>query len=142
MLDSLATSFRSALARAASKTGVDWQTFKVILKTSLAPAIGLAANEATPWSNVFGSLGYLVPVASIILHPTPPRAGFLRELILNLSAVCISAAVTALAIFCVVKAREQSQSEVVNGVPYNAIASTVAAIWYVSPGHKTPLSGF
>lgn len=138
---SLYQTLQSAAASAVTRTGIDWETYKVILKTTVAPAIGLAANQATPWSNVFGSLGFIVPMVSIILHPSPPRGVFLRELVNNLAGVGLSAAVTALAIFCVLKAREQSTVHLVgsNGTPYSAVASTVAAIWYDTKTKETGL---
>ncbi|KAF2168084.1 hypothetical protein M409DRAFT_21530 [Zasmidium cellare ATCC 36951] len=116
-----------------SKTGIDWQNYKLIFKDTLPPVITLAANQAPAWASVFGSLGYLVPLVSIISHPSPPRAEFLWIWVTNILGSCVSAAVTALAMFCVIKGREQSGGGRPDDtdVPYNAVASTVAAIWLI-----------
>ncbi|KAK4504993.1 hypothetical protein PRZ48_002956 [Zasmidium cellare] len=125
--------WRKATALWTSKTGIDWQNYKLIFKDTLPPTITLAANQAPAWASVFGSLGYLVPLVSIISHPSPPRAEFLWIWVTNILGSCVSAAITALAMFCVIKGREQSGGGRPDDrdVPYNTVASTVAAIWLI-----------
>lgn len=67
-----------------------------------------AANQATAWGNIFSSSGYLVPIVSIISHPALPRAEFVWMWAINILGSYVSAAVTALAVFCVIRGREQA----------------------------------
>jgi hypothetical protein len=79
-------------------------------------------------SNIYGTIGYLVPIISVIALPILPRAKYLQSTILNVLAVCVGAAMALLGIWSGLKARENTSSPG-SIEPYNSSQSAVCAIW-------------
>ena len=96
--------------------------------------------QATPVADVYGTVGYLIPIVSIVGTSFLPRAKFIQTLIFNLLFVCVAACLSLLMVYTAVKARQNTESttkssSVGSPVPgvqtftYNSSASAVCAIW-------------
>jgi hypothetical protein len=46
--------------------GLDWASYRLVLKGTIAPTIALACYQATHLAETFGLTGYLIPVSAII----------------------------------------------------------------------------
>jgi hypothetical protein len=71
---------------------------------------------------------------SVVAQGLMPRAKFIKIMFFNLAAVCVSASLCCLAVFCAVRAREHNTpsdaSEAVrNG--YSSDACAVAGVWLI-----------
>ncbi|EMC94785.1 hypothetical protein BAUCODRAFT_124379 [Baudoinia panamericana UAMH 10762] len=113
------------------KVGLDFMTVSLMFKGSLPPTIALAAFQSTTWANHFGTLGYLVAIASVLGFCIMPRGKFIQTMLLNVFTVCLAAAVNLLALYCATQARLHTTP---NGRPlaaYNSSSSAVLAIWLV-----------
>jgi hypothetical protein len=71
---------------------------------------------------------------SVVAQGLMPRAKFIKIMFFNLAAVCVSASLCCLAVFCAVKAREHNISpnaseSVRDG--YSSDACAVAGIWLI-----------
>jgi hypothetical protein len=107
--------------------------------------------QARPVAAYFSTLGYLIPIISVLAmaisvftpenHLTPcsvltthavPRGKFLMNLFLNALAVCFGSAISMLALWSAVKARENTTpagTQPTLIAPYNSSQSAVCAIW-------------
>lgn len=121
----------SFLKKIWTKLDLDLQTVMMMFKGSLPPIIAIAAYQAPPWANHFGTLGYLVAIASILAFCIMPRGKFIQTLILNTLSICLAAAVNLLALFCAIKAREHTTPAGRPPTGYNSSASAVLAIWLI-----------
>ena len=119
----------SRLGRWWAKVGLDLPTVMMMAKGSLAPTIGLSMYQATAVAKTYTTIGYLIPIVSLLSMPILPRAKFLQNLFLNVIAVCTGAALSMLGIFCVIKARENTSGPKTPPTAYNSSASAVAAVW-------------
>lgn len=112
-----------------------------MIKGAIAPTVSLAIYQNSNVANHFLTIGYLIPIMSILSVPAFPRARFIQNLLVTSLLVCLAAAISLFAMWCAVKARENtthiSQDALNNGpVPgaqvspsYNAAASAVMGIW-------------
>ncbi|KAI9837323.1 MAG: hypothetical protein M1819_000397 [Sarea resinae] len=118
---------------------LDTPTLVTMIKGSLPPTIALALLQITPIADHFLTQGYVFPVASVLGLCILPRAKFFQTIILDILAICLSAAMALLAIFCSVQAREHTTPKVStvaahnpssnSKAPYNSSASAICAIW-------------
>lgn len=121
--------FIVAKAKSIWKTlDLDKPTLMIMFKSACAPTIALAFYQSTRVANYFTTLGYLIPIASILALPIAPRAKFLQNLVFNTFAVCLGAAVSLLAIWTGVQARHHTAP---NAPPtaFNSSQAAVSAIW-------------
>ncbi|TDZ31098.1 Uncharacterized protein C8035_v001458 [Colletotrichum spinosum] len=115
-----------------ARLGLDVPTFLMMFKGSLPPLIGIAIYQATPVAQYFTTLGYLVPIISVLALAILPRGKYLQNLVLNVTGICIGAAISMLALWSGVKARQNTASaeELATGLPvYNSSQSTVCGVW-------------
>ncbi|KAK3334420.1 hypothetical protein B0H65DRAFT_534931 [Neurospora tetraspora] len=135
------------LAAIAAKLGLDVPTvlmmFKYVgpwlirpntntIRGSLPPTIGIAMCQAHSIAIYFGTVGYLVPIISVMAIAILPRGKFLMNMVLNLVAVCFGSAISMLALFTAVKARQHTtpQDAPLSPSPtYNSSQSAVCAVW-------------
>ncbi|KAH6627549.1 hypothetical protein F5144DRAFT_603805 [Chaetomium tenue] len=118
------------LATVITKLGLDAPT--LITMGSLPPIIGIAMLQARPVATYFTTLGYLIPIISVLAMVIMPRGKFLMNLLLNVLAVCVGSAVSMLALWSAVQARHNTAS--VGAQPaaapsYNSSQSAVCAVW-------------
>ena len=119
-------------------------TLSMMFKGSLAPTIAIAMYQSKTVSGQYGTLGYLVAIASVLGFSIMPRGKFIQTMSLNVLGVCLAAAVNLLALFCAVKARENTSPPVPPSSPsggssagaiapptYNSSQSAVCAVWLV-----------
>ncbi|KAF2861628.1 hypothetical protein K470DRAFT_214617 [Piedraia hortae CBS 480.64] len=100
-----------------------------MFKGALAPTIATAAYQASAYANTFTTIGYLVGVMTILSMAVLPRARFLQVIVLGVICTCISAAFCLLALFCVVKARQNTAGPHDPPRGYNSSASAVSGVW-------------
>ncbi|KAJ4379940.1 hypothetical protein N0V85_008810 [Neurospora sp. IMI 360204] len=120
------------LAAIAAKLGLDVPTVLMMFKGSLPPTIGIAMCQAHSVAIYFGTVGYLVPIVSVMAIAILPRGKFLMNMVLNLVAVCFGSAISMLALFTAVKARQHTtpQDAPLSPSPtYNSSQSAVCAVW-------------
>ncbi|KAK3494151.1 uncharacterized protein B0T23DRAFT_102727 [Neurospora hispaniola] len=120
------------LAAMAAKLGLDMPTVITMFKGSLPPTIGIAMCQSHTIAIYFGTVGYLVPIVSVLAIAILPRGKFLMNLVLNLLAICFGSAVSMLALYSAVKAREHTtpKDAPVSALPtYNSSQSAVCAVW-------------
>ncbi|KAL2131186.1 hypothetical protein VTI74DRAFT_5434 [Chaetomium olivicolor] len=115
-----------------TKLGLDAPTLITMFRGSLPPTIGITMMQSHLVANYFMTLGYLVPIISVLAMAVMPRGKFMMNLLLNLLAVCFGSAVSMLALWSAVKAREHTAPP--NAGPeyaraYNSSQSAVCAIW-------------
>ncbi|OAA63594.1 hypothetical protein SPI_03757 [Niveomyces insectorum RCEF 264] len=124
-----------------ARFGLDAQTLKLMFKGSLPPTIGIALFQSSSFAAQFGTVGYLIPIVSVMSAAMMPRGKFLQTLALNLLAVSLGAAVALLTLYSGVQARahtsgpltpaELATMRATGHPPYNASQSAVCAIWLV-----------
>lgn len=119
----------SWIKRVWTKLGLDGPTVRTMLKAGVAPTICLSFYQADAVANTYTTLGYLVAIASILSMPIMPRAKFLQTLVYNLVVVCLSSAVCILAIYTVIKARQNTTLPGGSPTAYNSSAAAVSGIW-------------
>lgn len=91
-------------------------------------------------ADIYGNVGYLIPVVSIVGTSFLPRAKFIQTLIFNLLGICLAACLCLLMGYSAVKARQNTESTTklssvgppapgAQTYTYNSSASAVSAIW-------------
>ena len=103
----------------------------MMFKGSLPPTIAIAMYQAEPVAEQYQTLGYLVAISSVLGFCIMPRGKFIQTMSLNVLAICLSAAINLLALFCAVKARAHTTPPGAPPVGYNSSASAVCAIWLI-----------
>ncbi|KAK1978596.1 hypothetical protein LZ30DRAFT_728523 [Colletotrichum cereale] len=114
------------------RLGLDAPTIIMMFKGSLPPLIGIAIYQSTPVAQYFTTLGYLVPIISVLAFAILPRGKYLQNLVLNVSGILIGGAISMLALWSGVQARRHTASpqELASGLPvYNSSQSAVCGIW-------------
>ncbi|KAK2013273.1 hypothetical protein LZ32DRAFT_604565 [Colletotrichum eremochloae] len=114
------------------RLGLDVPTVLMMFKGSLPPIIGLAIYQSTPVARYFTTIGYLVPIISVLAFAILPRGKYLQNLVLNVSGILIGAALAMLALWSGVQARRHTASaeELASGLPvYNSSQSAVCGTW-------------
>ncbi|KAK4198060.1 hypothetical protein QBC40DRAFT_96830 [Triangularia verruculosa] len=131
----------NAVTKLVNKLGLDAATLITMFKGSLPPIIATAMYQSAPITAYFTTLGYLVPIVSVLALAILPRGKFLMNFVLNLFSVCLGAAISMLALWSAVKARENTTSSAprppsatgggraLTSVPYNSSQSAVCAVW-------------
>lgn len=119
----------SKLKQLWTKIGLDVGTLAMMLKGSIPPTVALAMYQADAVAQEFSTLGYLVAITSILGFCIMPRGKFIQTMSLNIFAVCLSAAVNLLALYCVTQARAHTTPPGAPPAAYNSSASVVCAIW-------------
>lgn len=56
----------------------------------MSPLIAVAFFQADAVASTFKTIGYLVPIVTILAVPIMPRAKFLQTMFLNVIATCIA----------------------------------------------------
>lgn len=87
-----------------------------------------AFYQADGVASTYATIGYLVPIITVIAIPIMPRAKFIQTTILNIIGICIGSAIALLGIWSGVKAREHT-TPVGTVSAYNSSQSAVCAIW-------------
>ncbi|KAK4119617.1 hypothetical protein N657DRAFT_684256 [Parathielavia appendiculata] len=119
----------SQLAALMSKLGLDVGTVKTMLKGSLPPTIGIAMLQAPPVAAYFTTFGYLVPIISVLAMAVMPRGKFMMNLLLNALAVCVGSAVSMLALWSAIQARNNTTPPGSPPRAYSSSQSAVCAVW-------------
>ncbi|KAK4043842.1 hypothetical protein C8A01DRAFT_43220 [Parachaetomium inaequale] len=121
------------LAAVIAKLGLDAPTLITMFKGSLPPTIGIAMLQAPPVAAYFATLGYLIPIISVLAMAIMPRGKFMMNLLLNALAVCVGSAVSMLALWSAVQARQNTTdpaaSQPAAALAYNSSQSAVCAVW-------------
>ena len=121
-----------------ARPGLPFCSFKfanrpcTLIRGSLPPTIGVAMCQAPVVASYLNTLGYLVPVISVLAMAIMPRGKFLMNLMLNALAVCFGSAVSMLALWSAVRARHQTSppGSQPTAVPtYNSSQSAVCGVW-------------
>jgi len=88
--------------------------------------------QARPVAAYFSTLGYLIPIISVLAMAIMPRGKFLMNLLLNALAVCVGSAVSMLALWSAVQARQNTAGPATSpaaALAYNSSQSAVCAVW-------------
>lgn len=109
----------------------------LVRRGSLPPIIGISMYQAPPIRETLTTLGYLVPIISVLSLAILPRGKYLQNLVLNLLAISVGAALAMLALWSSVQARLNTSDLVelqtyiaTHGrAPYNSSQSAVLAVW-------------
>ncbi|KAK1773957.1 hypothetical protein QBC45DRAFT_446490 [Copromyces sp. CBS 386.78] len=117
------------LAAIAAKLGLDMPTVITMFKGSLPPTIAIAMCQAHSVATYFSTVGYLVAVISVVAIAILPRGKFLMNTVLNLLAICLGSAMSMLALFTAIKAREHTTPADAPVSAYNSSQSAVCAVW-------------
>ncbi|OIW22794.1 hypothetical protein CONLIGDRAFT_150020 [Coniochaeta ligniaria NRRL 30616] len=127
---------RFGFAAITAKLGLNAGVLIPMIKGSLPPIIGIAMCQSQPVAEYFTTLGYLIPIISVLGLAMLPRGKFLQNLVLNVFAICFGSAVAMLALWSSIKAREnttpagESLIDPATGtVRYNSSQSAVLAVW-------------
>ncbi|KAJ5496497.1 Brefeldin A sensitivity protein [Penicillium fimorum] len=121
------TSFFSSVKKTWQKLGLDRPTVLLMMKGGLPPTIAISICQSKVVAHEFTTLGYLVPIVSILGFAIMPRAKFIQMMIFDILAVGIAACFALLTMFSSVKAREHTQTD--STEKYNSSASAVSALW-------------
>ncbi|KAI7087036.1 hypothetical protein KC356_g4542 [Hortaea werneckii] len=119
----------SKLKQIWTKIGLDVPTVVVMFKGSIPPIVALAMYQADAVAQEYTTLGYLVAITSILGFCIMPRGKFIQTMTLNILAVCLSAAVNLLSLYCATQARKHTTPPGVPLTGYNSSSSAVLAIW-------------
>ncbi|KAE9372370.1 hypothetical protein N431DRAFT_339051 [Stipitochalara longipes BDJ] len=111
-----------------AKLGLDIGTVMMMFKGSCAPIIAISFYQADSVADTYTTLGYLVPIITVLSVAIMPRAKFLQNVVLNTLAVCIGSAVALLGIWSSVQARKHTTPHG-STARYNSSQSAVCAIW-------------
>jgi hypothetical protein len=96
-----------------------------MFKASLAPTIALALYQIHAFAEYYTTLGYLVIIMAILSMANMPRAKFLQMLVVTISFALFAAALSMLAIYCCVRARDGDVAA------YSSSASAIGALWLI-----------
>ncbi|KIW03822.1 uncharacterized protein PV09_05121 [Verruconis gallopava] len=111
---------------------LDIFTILLLMKGGLSPAIALCLLQVDVIAFHFGSIGYLVPIVSILGMAILPRAKFLQGMLTNVVIICIASAMALLVGYCATEARAHtSKITPQTAREYNSSASAVSAIWLI-----------
>ncbi|KAK4226098.1 hypothetical protein QBC38DRAFT_240235 [Podospora fimiseda] len=88
--------------------------------------------QSSAVSSYFVTVGYLIPIVTILGLAVLPRGKFLMSLLLNILAVCFGSAVSMLTLWSAIKARENTTPPGTQPTPiptYNSSQSAVCGVW-------------
>ncbi len=116
-------------------------TSPTCLRGSLAPTIGVAIYCSDAVARTYGTIGYLVPIITVLTVALMPRGKFIQTLILNILSLSIGAAFSLLVLYTGIRARantsdpltaqELAAYRATGRPPYNSSQSAVCAVWLV-----------
>lgn len=119
--------------------GIDTPTVLMMFKGSLPPIISIAIYQSEAVAQEFTTIGYLIPIISVVTVAIMPRGKFLQTLFLNVLALSIGAALSLLILYSGVSARINTSDpltteelltyKATGRPPYNSSQSAVLAIW-------------
>ena len=95
---------------------------------SLAPTIAVAWYQSTDIADIYSSLGYLVPIITVLSLALTPRAKYIQTLILNMVGICIGSAMSLLGIWSSIQARKHTTPAGSEAL-YNSSQAAICAIW-------------
>jgi hypothetical protein len=107
----------------------DAGTLMMMGKAALPPTIALAMYQADKVAAIYGTLGYLVAIVSILGFCIMPRAKFIQTKIMNVIATCIGSAFAMLMVWSALKAREHTTAPGAPPSRYNSSQSAVLGVW-------------
>ncbi|CAK7216025.1 hypothetical protein SEUCBS140593_002731 [Sporothrix eucalyptigena] len=123
------------------RLGLDNTTLMLMFKGSLPPTIGVAIYQSTAFAETYSTLGYLVPIVTVMCVAVMPRGKFIQTITLNILSVSFGAALALLVLYSGVQARahtsgpltaeELAAYKATGRPPYNSSQSAVCAIWLV-----------
>ena len=91
--------------------------------------ITLAMNQSTIVAKRYTTVGYIISMIAFFSMAMLPRAKYLEALAYNILAACLAAALSLLAIWCGIKAREHTTPPQ-STAAYNSSQAAVCAIWF------------
>jgi len=109
-----------------------------VARGSLPPVIAISMYQSTTISSLFPSLGYVLPIITVLAMAILPRGKYLQNLALNLVSVCVGSAVALLTLWSAVEARHHTSPPAPPGAApprrpqYNSSQSAVCAVWLFS----------
>ncbi|KFZ19176.1 hypothetical protein V501_00789 [Pseudogymnoascus sp. VKM F-4519 (FW-2642)] len=124
-----------------SKSSSIWKRIAGKLGINIPIVLLMIKYQDNQVADHFLTIGYLIPIMSILAVPIFPQARFIQNLLVASLLVCLAAAISLLAMWCAVKARENtthiSKEALANGPvtgaqvspSYNAAASANMGIW-------------
>ena len=101
----------------------------IMFKGSLPMIICLAMLQSTVVAKRYSVVGYIIAMIAFFNFAMLPRAKFLEALVFNVLSTCVGGALSLLAIWCGVKARQHTTSAG-SIAAYNSSQSAVCAIWF------------
>ncbi|KAH9213556.1 hypothetical protein DL95DRAFT_524402 [Leptodontidium sp. 2 PMI_412] len=138
-MDSHKTNSPSLWKKIVGKLGLSVPVVLMMAKGAIAPTIGIAIYQNPKVAEHFSTIGYLIPIMSVLTVPIMPRARYLQNLLVTSVLVCIAAAISLLAMWASVRLRADTTHKTKpngNGpVPgakvsrYNPAASINMAFW-------------
>tara|TARA_R110002060_G_scaffold60989_1_gene70576 strand:- start:472 stop:771 length:300 start_codon:yes stop_codon:yes gene_type:complete len=96
-------------------------------------ATGVALYQADSVATTFSTLGYLVPIITVLAVAIMPRAKFLQTMVLNIFGICIGSAVALLGIWSGVKAREHTTPAGSTATYNSSQAASVSPYTFLRP---------
>lgn len=130
----------SMFKRMVDRLGLNIPMVLLMFKGAIGPTIGIAIYQSNRVAGHYSTIGYLIPIMTILTVPILPRARFIQNFIVTSLLVCLAAAMSLLAMWVGVKARENTTHSAENKSngpvpgalisPYNAAASVNMAIWF------------
>ena len=91
--------------------------------------IALAMYQSTTVAKRYTTVGYILAMIAFFSMAMLPRAKYLEALLFNIIATCIGSALSLLAIWCGIKARQHTTSPG-STAAYNSSQAAVCAIWF------------
>ncbi|KAL3474306.1 hypothetical protein BJX99DRAFT_260576 [Aspergillus californicus] len=116
------------------KPNLDTRTFFMMLKGALPPTIVIAIYQSNAIADITLTIGYLSALISVLSQALMPRAKFMKIMLFDLLATCVSASLCCLAVFCAVKARQHNTpSDATEAIRtgYNSDACAVSGVWLI-----------
>ncbi len=83
----------------------------VIRGGSLPPTIAIAIYQSPAVHQYFTNLGYLIPLVTLLAMAILPRGKYIKNLILNSLAICLSGAVGLLVLWSSIQARKNTTQD-------------------------------
>ncbi|EFQ98445.1 hypothetical protein MGYG_01473 [Nannizzia gypsea CBS 118893] len=111
--------------------GIDKRTVLQMLKGGLPPTIVIAMYQSNVVTGISQNYGFLSAIIAVVAQCLLPRARFTKIMLFSLSALCVSASICCLGVYCVIKAREHTTAPGKRAGGYNASACAVVAIWFL-----------
>ncbi|CAK7207995.1 hypothetical protein SEUCBS139899_010829 [Sporothrix eucalyptigena] len=126
----------SRLGAIKAKLGINRDVLKTQLRGSLPPILSLVMCQSTVAADYFQPLSFLISISAILGFAIMPRGKFLKNLVLNIIFVCLSASMAMLTLYSAIKARQHTTpagespiDPLTGSVRYNSSQSAVCGVW-------------